>query len=262
MRAERISISGALSKISGAWSGVLRAGRARVSSAGATSGSLGATCLPVPTPSTPPHPRRLPMNTLLLGHGSQEKQSQAARTARPGVALWVLWEHWAAARYPTPRPAGKVWWGGSQGSERPDRPTPSLGSRPDPGKKETHFRRVHDLPRLLLTLAAGVGAGHQDTGLGEWVPPSLAGFRLQEKGRLPPAPARPPGPGLKLTDTAYEFGSEISRELQRRSRAPPRVSPSAPPMGAKGRSRGLDEVLWGRSGCLSTLTYPHGVTSV
>ncbi|KAK7812518.1 hypothetical protein U0070_020798 [Myodes glareolus] len=64
-----------------------------------------------PHPLNPPHPtpRRLPMNTLLLSHGSQEKQSQAARTALPGVALWVLWEHWAAARYPTPRPAGAVY---------------------------------------------------------------------------------------------------------------------------------------------------------
>lgn len=44
MRVERISIRGALSKISGDWSGVLRAGRAHVSPAGATSGSLGATC--------------------------------------------------------------------------------------------------------------------------------------------------------------------------------------------------------------------------
>lgn len=57
--------------------------------------------------------------------------------------------------------------------EGPAPPPPSLGAvRPRglssqaQGKEETHFRRVHDLPRLLLTLAAGAGAGHRDTELG------------------------------------------------------------------------------------------------
>lgn len=50
-----------------------------------------------------------------------------------------------------------------------------------PGKKDTHFRRVHDLPRLLLTLAACTGAGHRDNGTGQRSPPFLAGFRRAGK---------------------------------------------------------------------------------
>lgn len=71
------------------------------------------------------------------------------------------------ARTPGPRPAAKCRQGPR--GQGPAHPIPSLcavrptGSvLPGPGKEETHFRRVHDLPRLLLTLAAGVGTGHQD----------------------------------------------------------------------------------------------------
>ena len=63
---------------------------------------------------------------------------------------------------------------------------------PVPGKENTHFRRVHDLPRLLLTPAACAGAGHRDNWTGQRSPPSLAGFRRAgQKGFYLPYSLRP-----------------------------------------------------------------------
>lgn len=86
------------------------------------------------------------------------------------------------ARTQSPRPAGKVPTGTPRAGPRspyslPQR-DPAQGSLlPGPRKVETHFRRVHDLPRLLLSLAAGDGTGHLDSGTGQRSPPFLAGFR-------------------------------------------------------------------------------------
>lgn len=73
-----------------------------------------------------------------------------------------------SVRTQSPRPAGKVPKGTPRAGPRspyslPQR-DPAQGSvLPGPRKVETHFRRVHDLPRLLLSLAAGDGTGHRDS---------------------------------------------------------------------------------------------------
>lgn len=95
----------------------------------------------------------------------------------PGVPVRTL-----GAQNPGPRPAGQ----GRTGTSRAGAGSPhSLPQRdpaqgsvlPGPRTGETHFRRVHDLPRLLLSLAAGVGAGHRDNGTGQRSPRCLADFR-------------------------------------------------------------------------------------
>lgn len=109
---------------------------------------------------------------------------------RSGVSLATLlgqrpWRPRVRAlsvRTQSPRPAGKVPTGTPRAGPRspyslPQR-DPAQGSvLPGPRNVETHFRRVHDLPRLLLSLAAGDGTGHRDSGTGQWSPPFLAGFR-------------------------------------------------------------------------------------
>lgn len=73
-------------------------------------------------------------------------------------------------------------------------PSPGLSVLPGPRKLDTHFRRVHDLPRLLLRLAAGVGAGHRDNGTGRRSPPSLTGVRrVGPRVCSLPHSLRPPG---------------------------------------------------------------------
>ena len=77
-----------------------------------------------------------------------------------------------------------------------------------PEREETHFRRVHDLPRLLLTPAAGVGAGHLDSWTGQRSPPSLAGFRrASQRGFSLPHSLRPPCTPATAHDSAWRVGS-------------------------------------------------------
>lgn len=84
---------------------------------------------------------------------------------------------------------------------------------PGPGKK-THFRRVHDVPRLLLTLAAGAGAGHLDkwtTGQGsDHHPPSQASVG-QAKGASPSRSLRPPCTPV----TAHTFVLRVEGRLRK-----------------------------------------------
>lgn len=109
--------------------------------------------------SRPPYP----------GHSSRNQASR--RGERADASLPRCSSHKRAspvevlgARFRGPRLAEKPRGKG------PSHPTPSLKARfgpeaalPGTGMKETHFRRIHDLPRLLLTPAAGAGAGHRDT---------------------------------------------------------------------------------------------------
>lgn len=106
-----------------------------------------------------------------------------AGRARALEAQWGLW-----ASRPQARGLQAKCQHGA-GGRAPPHPTPSLRSvrprgsvLPGPGKEDTHFRRVHDLPRLLLTLAACAGAGHRDNRTGQRSPPFLAGFRRTGKG--------------------------------------------------------------------------------
>lgn len=113
--------------------------------------------------------------------------------SRVGLATLVAqgpWKPSEGSGHPGPRPAAcKPNANTEPEAGPPPHPTPSLSSvrpresvLPGPGKEDTHFRRVHDLPRLLLTLAACAGAGHRDNRTGQRSPPFLAGFRRTSKG--------------------------------------------------------------------------------
>lgn len=143
---------------------------------------------------------------------------------RSGVGLATLlgqgpWRpgEGSGRRIPGSRPARKVPTGNQRLGPRSPYSLPQRGPAqgsvlPGPRKEETHFRRVHDLPRLLLTLAAGAGAGH----LGNWTtqrtPPSLAGFRRAGQRRFPlPQNQNPPCPPV----TAHALGILVEGRLRK-----------------------------------------------
>lgn len=101
----------------------------------------------------------------------------------PGVPVRAL-----GVGTPGPRPASKVRTRARRAGPRspyalPQR-YPAQGSvLPGPRMGETHFRRIHDLPRLLLSLAAG--AGHRDNGTGGDHHPSSQASVGQAKGAFP-----------------------------------------------------------------------------
>lgn len=141
---------------------------------------------------------------------------------RRGVGLATLlaqepWRPGDGSRRPDPRPAACRPSADRDPQAGPRSPyalpqrSPAPGSvLPGPGKEETHFRRVHDLPRLLLTLAAGVGAGHRDNWTGQRSPPSLAGFRRADpRGFSLQHSLRPPG----TPDTAHALGLRVESQL-------------------------------------------------
>lgn len=127
------------------------------------------------------------------------------------------------ARIPGSRPARKVLTGIQRLGPRSPYSLPQRGLAqgsvlPGPRKEETHFRRVHDLPRLLLTLAAGAGAGH----LGNWTtqrtPPSLAGFRRAgQRGFSLPQSQNPPCPPVSAHALGILVEGRLRKDRENRS---------------------------------------------
>lgn len=167
-------------------------------------------------PHTPPSPR----NTLLLGHGSQETQSQAARAARPG---WPRGSSAATAH--AARPAGKVRTGASR----------SPHSLPGPGAEG------NPLPPPPRSPAASPdpcgwrwrwASGTLDLGSG-YHPPSHAGFRKYGRRESVSRPHRLALPALARStqDAACSLGcgryreshrGDLARRRRRRFLPPPR----------------------------------------
>ena len=190
----------------------------------------------VPNPGrlsvTPPHllPGQLVLHGAPRPPGPGTRFLQARSPRRPSEKCdpeWV-WPRCSdkdpggpvralGARIPGSRPARKVPTGIQRLGPRSPYSLPQRGPAqgsvlPGPGKEETHFRRVHDLPRLLLTLAAGAGAGH----LGNWTtqrtPPSLAGFRRAgQRGFSLPQSRSPPC----LPVTAHALGLRVEDRLRK-----------------------------------------------
>lgn len=138
-------------------------------------------------------------------------RSGVSRPTRLGQDLWRPRDDSAACRQSAERaPEARVQLTLLPPSARP-------GARvcfPGPRKVGTHFRRVHELPRLLLSLAAGVGAGHRDSGTEQWSPPSLVGFRRADQTVVSlPHSLRPPG--IPVRAHALRLGVESAPERSR-----------------------------------------------